>query len=416
MTPDGWMTVSLETVAASARDTFVDGPFGSDLKTSDYVTSGVRIIQLQNIGDGRFNDINHKYVSAKKAIQLARHAAVPGDIVIAKMADPVARACRVPSVAPEWLVVADCMRLRVDEVRFDPDFIVQAINSTAVRRQAVAKSTGSTRLRIGLRETRTLQLACPPRAEQRRIATTLLAVDDAIAAGEAVVEQLDSLRRGLLAALMAPHVGSGRQREWSPTSVGEVATDLTYGTSIKLEAASGAYPVLRIPNVVRRNIDTDLKYANLPAREVESLRLAGGDLLLVRTNGNPDNVGKSLLFPAREGTWLFASYLIRVRVDASRVMPAFLHYAFEAPDVRRSMERGIRTSAGNYNLNTQGIRAIEFRLPPLSDQHAIVEVLRAVDDRIHRERAVVVERHRLKAAIADALLTGKIRVPGVNGV
>jgi type I restriction enzyme, S subunit len=52
-------------------------------------------IQLNNIRDGKHLLQNLKFVSQIKREQLARHIAMEGDIAIAKMAEPVARAAMV---------------------------------------------------------------------------------------------------------------------------------------------------------------------------------------------------------------------------------------------------------------------------------------------------------------------------------
>ena len=50
--PVGWNWATVGSVAES----LVDGPFGSNLKTEHYQSNGVRVIRLQNIADGQFND------------------------------------------------------------------------------------------------------------------------------------------------------------------------------------------------------------------------------------------------------------------------------------------------------------------------------------------------------------------------
>lgn len=67
---------------------FTGGPFGSDLQTKHYTATGVRIIQLQNIGDGVFNDEYKIYTSEEKANQLSNCNIFPGEIILSKMADP----------------------------------------------------------------------------------------------------------------------------------------------------------------------------------------------------------------------------------------------------------------------------------------------------------------------------------------
>src|SRR5687767_8281775 len=133
--PPIWSEAPLGIFAASEANSFVDGPFGSDLKVSDYRESGVRILQLQNLGDGYFIDDNLKYASERKAASLSRCLVRPGDILIAKMADPLARACIVPPHVAKGLIVADLIKLRLSK-EHDATFICSAINGTKFRREA----------------------------------------------------------------------------------------------------------------------------------------------------------------------------------------------------------------------------------------------------------------------------------------
>lgn len=95
--PESWKVMPLSDIADSkVRWSFTGGPFGSNLKSSDYVTRGVRIIQLQNIGDGKFKNDYEIFTSKEKADELISCNIYPGEIILSKMGDPVARACIIP--------------------------------------------------------------------------------------------------------------------------------------------------------------------------------------------------------------------------------------------------------------------------------------------------------------------------------
>jgi type I restriction enzyme S subunit len=89
--PVDWEVKRLIDTASYEKYTFTGGPFGSDLKEECYTNHGVRIIQLQNIGDGKFLDDYRIFTSEEKANELKSCNIYPGDIIIAKMADPVAK-------------------------------------------------------------------------------------------------------------------------------------------------------------------------------------------------------------------------------------------------------------------------------------------------------------------------------------
>ena len=68
--PD-WEIVALGDTKSLEKHSFTGGPFGSNLKNEDYTNEGVRIIQLQNIGDGVYKTDDYRiYTSSAKADQL----------------------------------------------------------------------------------------------------------------------------------------------------------------------------------------------------------------------------------------------------------------------------------------------------------------------------------------------------------
>ena len=166
--PKGWELKKLSELALDGSDKFTDGPFGSRLKVSDYTDSGYPIIRLQNIGEGKFFDKNWKFTSEEKFQELIRHSTKPGDIIIAKMAEPVARAALVPMVYDDYLIAADCVKLRVNEKEALPRFVLYAINSPMVRQVAIEKSRGVTRLRINLGEIKKLEIPIPKSKETQK--------------------------------------------------------------------------------------------------------------------------------------------------------------------------------------------------------------------------------------------------------
>jgi hypothetical protein len=141
---------------------------------------------------------------------------------------------------------------------------------------------------------------------------------------------------------------------WKHTELGclpageDIGASLDYGTSVKCERENGGVPVLRIPNIIGGRIDlNDLKHGHPKAIEVEALRLQFGDLLFVRTNGVLENTGRCALFRGELEPCYFASYLIRVQVNESTLLPDFLN-EYARTELGRSFlsGRAIRTAVG----------------------------------------------------------------------
>jgi type I restriction enzyme S subunit len=192
----------IETADKNAKWSFTGGPFGSNLKASDYTLSGIRIIQLQNIGDGEFNDEYKIYTSTEKANELLSCNIYSGDIIISKMGDPVGRACLIPDSLERCVMSSDGIRLVVDESKYSKYFIYSLINSKRIRGAIEKKATGSTRKRIGLDELRETELLIPKsQKEQQKIADCFLALDTLIKKQEEKIEQLKLHKKGLMQGL-----------------------------------------------------------------------------------------------------------------------------------------------------------------------------------------------------------------------
>ncbi|MBF01049.1 restriction endonuclease subunit S [Flavobacterium coralii] len=198
-----WMEKTIiDTADKNIKWSFTGGPFGSNLKSSDYTSNGIRIIQLQNIGDGIFKNDYKIYTSIEKADELLSCNIYSGDIILSKMGDPVGRACIMPGVNERYLMASDGIRLAVDEKEFSKYFIFSSINSDNIRKKIEAKSTGSTRKRIGLDILKQILLLVPSNIkEQQKIADVLSSVDELIAGHREKIDALKEHKRGLMQGL-----------------------------------------------------------------------------------------------------------------------------------------------------------------------------------------------------------------------
>ncbi len=198
------------------------------------------------------------------------------------------------------------------------------------------------------------ELYYPPLPDQRRIAGILAKADRM----RRLRRYASELSEGYLEAVFGEMFGDSVRdlRGWGKRTLSELGTRFTYGTSAKCYGEAKGLPVLRIPNVLGGQIGLDdLKFAVLPPSEAARLSLAPGDLIFVRTNGNPAYVGRCAIFDLA-GTYLFASYLIRARLKPQAVHPQFLAAYLRTDAGRQAMLPYIRTTAGQSNIGIEGHR------------------------------------------------------------
>lgn len=173
--------------------TYGDGPFGSNLKSSDYVDDGVRVIRLGNIQQGRFSEKDRSFVSYAKYEKLKRYECKPGEVVIATLGDPILRACIVPEFGIPSIHKADCMYYETDKRQLMPTFAMCAINHPSMLRRATVDAHGQTRGRINSTQTGNLPMILPPLALQQEFADFVAQVDKSRFSAQQQIEKLQTL-------------------------------------------------------------------------------------------------------------------------------------------------------------------------------------------------------------------------------
>ncbi|MBL7836553.1 MAG: restriction endonuclease subunit S [Bacteroidetes bacterium] len=164
---------------------------------------------------------------------------------------------------------------------------------------------------------------------------------------------------------------------WVWCRLGEILTEIKYGTSQSCDYDhTKNSKVLRIPNVSTGVLDgEDLKYTNLSEKEISELALEKDDILIIRSNGSRELVGRPVLVTPEFIGFAYAGYLVRFRFDKELTNPRYLLTATTAPFFRGLIETPLRTTVGINNINTQEMSNLFIPLPPLTEQNRIVQKL-----------------------------------------
>ena len=256
---------------------------------------------------------------------------------------------------------------------------------------------GATFKELSKRTVEQIEIPLPAVDEQRRIAAILDQADALRAKRCQVLAHLDALTQAIFHDMFDAVDGSD--------SLAALVTEFRYGTSNK--SSEFGYPTLRIPNVMGGSLNLDeIKTVQVSDAELARLRLVRGDLLFVRSNGNPDNVGRCAVFdPLLTGvsswsmdSWIYASYLIRARLDQS-TKPEFLNAYFASSAGRQQLRERSKTSAGQYNINIDGLSSIRVPSVPLARQELFATRIAGIAVR----RAQVDRSLRLGDALVPSL-------------
>lgn len=385
---DGWRKVRLiDTTDRAVKWSFIGGPFGSNLKSSDYVNAGVRIIQLQNIGDGEFWDDYRIFTSLEKADELQSNNIYPGDIIISKMGDPVGRACLIPNLHARYVMCSDGIRLVVDEKTHNKYFIYSLINSPLFRSTVEKAATGSTRKRIGLDELKNLPMRVPIKTEQQKIADCLSSLDDLIAAQARKVDGLKTHKQGLTQQLF-PREGETQPRlrlpefreapDWESSSLGRVFETTSGGTPSRSEARywDGDVPWITTSLVDFGVITEADEFITEDGLSNSSAKLLPKGTVLIAMYGQGKTRGQVALLGLEAATnQACAAVLPKAGIDPYFV---FLNLTGRYEEFRK-----LSNSGGQENLSQALIRDFPFAYPLAEEeQKRIADCLTSLDELI----------------------------------
>lgn len=198
---------------------------------------------------------------------------------------------------------------------------------------------------------------------------------------------------------------------WKWTHVGEVVTNVQYGTANK-SSKTGLIPVLRMGNIQNGKIDyTNLVFTS-DAEEIKHYPLQKNDLLFNRTNSR-EQVGKVAIYKA-EMPAIYAGYL--VRFTPVKLNSDYLNYVMQTSYYWHYCQSVKSDAIGQSNINAEKLKLFIFPLPPLSEQKRIVEKideLMTKIDEAEKTEGQLVELYKefpgdMKSAVLQAAIQGKL--------
>lgn len=171
--PPGWSWIAIDELAADVPRAIQSGPFGSNLKHSEFQSSGILVIGIDNVLDGVFSLGKQHRIKEAKFRELQKYTARPLDFLITVMAT-VGRCCIVPADIEPAIITKHVYRVTLDHELIDPYYMMFAmLGAHEIRRQLNEMSRGQTRLGINGAILRRIVVPVAPPDEQAEIVRVL---------------------------------------------------------------------------------------------------------------------------------------------------------------------------------------------------------------------------------------------------
>ena len=427
--PGHWTWASPSQLSSAARHALAIGPFGSNLKVSDYQDEGVPLVFVRNIRSEVYAD-GTKFVSEAKAKELASHTVDPGDILVTKMGEPPGDSSIYPIGAPKAVITADCIKWRAAP-DLNPKFFMYALRAETTKRQIATRTRGVAQKKISLERFRDLALPLPPLPEQRRIVARIEELFSRLDAGVAALRhakaQLQRYRQSVLAAAVTGQLTQAwreqhpdtepaeellkrilvqRSQNWNgrrkynepiaPVVEGlpEIPTSWTWSSPAQLSASEdhslaigpfgsnlkvSDYTDEGVPLVFVRHIRAN-DYEQTPkfvsaekASELKAHSVDPGDLLITKMGEPP---GDAALYPQNRPHAIITADCIKLRLTHLIALKSFFVNAINSQLVAKQIAP-ITRGVAQKKISLDRFRDIALPLPPLAEQHQIVAEVEA---------------------------------------
>ncbi|ERM81197.1 hypothetical protein P872_20385 [Rhodonellum psychrophilum GCM71 = DSM 17998] len=186
-----WCTIKPEFISSPEKYSIGIGPFGSNLKVSDYKTEGYPLIFVRNVIANKFDGLDPKFVDEEKFNELLPHTIKPGDLLITKMGTPPGDCKLYPENAKDGIITSDILKVRIWKKYFIPKFYEYVISSKIVRTQIEEITKGVAHQKISLKRFKDIDLPFPTRIEQEEIVKR---VDSLFELADRIESQYQSLK------------------------------------------------------------------------------------------------------------------------------------------------------------------------------------------------------------------------------
>ncbi|MDF2916569.1 MAG: hypothetical protein K0S70_786 [Microbacterium sp.] len=423
------MTIHLPTRAL--RDILRDGLFidGDWVESKDQDPNGqVRLTQLADVGETAWRDRSDRWMNDEQARRLGVTYLRPGDVLVARMPDPLGRACLVPETIGRAATVVDVAILRPSPQSVDRRYLMYAINSHPVRSQIELLQAGATRQRVSRKNLGGVQIPFPSPAEQRAIADYLdhetAQIDKLVAKQEELIRHLEDRR----VAFIASTALTGLQREKGG------GHDVTrWGNSLAVEPwlrrAPASWGLARFKTICLPRAERNVTGAELMLSLTVKGQLIDRSTVAVQQNASDGSIPRYFVARANDlvvnPMWLTGGAIgvsdkrgavspdYRVFEIAKHLNPWYLHAVLRsAPyfDQYRLYTRSNTTF--DRRIKQNDLDNLPVPIPPIDEQIAIVDYINGQTAQIdvliaktHEHIALAKER---RSALVTAAVSGQI--------
>jgi len=325
-------------------------------------------------------EYNYPEILTGAEIGSTKQTVQEGDILLCKINPRINRVWYVmkhtkyPLIASsEWIVI------RNNDIF--SDYLVWCLRSSPFRNLLETNVTGigGSLTRVQPKQVKEYLIPLPPFETQKQIAKTLDTAAELLAMRKQQLAELDNLIKSTFYDVFGDPVIN--EKGWKVKKLAELIVDVKNGITRRGRADLKGSIVLKLKDIRENYIDfSDVNKFTLNQTERDLFQVTYNQLLFVRVNGNPNYVGRCAVFTGFDQRIFYNDHIMRVTIKEEIINPTFLSCLLNFPYGKKEIKNHLKTSAGQYTINQQGLSNIVAPLPPLSLQTQFAAIVTKIEE------------------------------------
>lgn len=339
------------------------------------------------------------------------------DTIFATIRPGLKRISKVPENLDNELASTAFCVLRPKTNNILPDFLFYTVSTDQFIDAVVNLETGASYPAVRDKDILNQTILLPPLSEQREITIALNLIRTALQHQFLSLNIVQKLKHTAMCRLFTEGLRTEAQQEtafglapasWPLLKMGDLTLLTQYGLSLRGQP-NGQYPILRMNcqdngKVLYR----DLQFVDLDLQTFTTFQLNIGDILFNRTNSF-ELVGRSAIVTQNTKA-VFASYLIRIKVNNNIVEPDFLNHFLNWNTTQSELKKLASRGVSQANISASKLKDFSIPIPTLDEQQKIVAILDVIDQKIDLHKRKLTTLNKLFKTLLHKLMTGAVRV------
>ena len=224
--PEEWETTTIESIKATSKNAFVDGPFGSNLKSIHFVKHGdVFVIESSCVTSGKFIPREYKTITSEHFKTISRSECFAKDVIIAKIGMNCGMCAELPKLRKRSIVSGNSMKITINQSKMLNFMFISYMNQAKKEGRFDSLVSESAQPALSLRVLNPFVLPSPPMPEQKRIADSLSDMDEMLDALRLLLEKKKNIKQGVMQTLLSGETRiPGFKGKWEQKKLQQICT------------------------------------------------------------------------------------------------------------------------------------------------------------------------------------------------